>query len=67
MHGAYFGGGMKIAPKAHRKDAHLDLVIVKNVPKWILILIFPSIYFGGHVIFKKWVKVYKATRNINSF
>jgi YegS/Rv2252/BmrU family lipid kinase len=60
MHGAYYGGGMKIAPKAHRKDDHLDLVIVKNVPKWILILIFPSIYFGGHVIFKKWVQIYQG-------
>lgn len=62
MHGAYFGGGMKIAPKAHRKDAHLDLVIVKNVPKWILILIFPTIYFGGHIIFKKWVQIYHGQK-----
>jgi diacylglycerol kinase (ATP) len=60
MHGAYYGGGMKIAPKAHRKDKDLHLVVVKNVPKWILILIFPSIYLGWHVMFKSWVKIYKA-------
>lgn len=60
MNGAYFGGGMKIAPKANRKDQHLDLVIVKDIPKWLLILIFPTIYFGWHVIFKSYVKTYKV-------
>jgi diacylglycerol kinase family enzyme len=61
MHGAYYGGGMMIAPKAHRNSKELYLVVVKKVPKWLLMLIFPSIYFGGHVIFKKWIQFYKST------
>lgn len=60
MHSAYFGGGMKIAPDAHRAKDELNLVIVKNIPKWLLIIIFPTIYLGWHVMFKKWVKVYKG-------
>lgn len=53
MNGAYYGGGMKIAPKAHRNVKELYLVVVKRVPKWMLMLIFPTIYLGWHVIFKK--------------
>ncbi|HBG32676.1 MAG TPA: hypothetical protein DDW82_02905 [Acholeplasmataceae bacterium] len=57
MNGAYFGGGMKIAPDAKREHDNLHLVIVKDIPKWKLILIFPTIYLGWHVIFKKYVKI----------
>ncbi len=57
MNGAYFGGGMKIAPEAKREHNHLHLVVVKDIPKWLLILIFPTIYLGWHVIFKKYVKI----------
>ena len=61
MNGAYYGGGMKIAPKAHRNVKELYLVVVKKVPKWLLMVIFPTIYLGWHVIFKKWVQIYKST------
>ncbi len=60
MNSPYFGGGMKIAPTANRNEKKLQLVMVKDVPKWILILIFPTIYLGWHVIFKRWVKVMNA-------
>lgn len=62
MNSPYFGGGMKIAPKAKRLDKDLQLVVVKNVPKWILVLIFPTIYLGWHVIFKRWVKFYQGNQ-----
>ncbi|MBE0700537.1 MAG: hypothetical protein IH571_02510 [Acholeplasmataceae bacterium] len=58
MNGSYFGGGMKIAPKAKREIDTLYLVVVKNIPKWLLILIFPTIYLGWHVIFKRFVDIY---------
>lgn len=57
MNSAYFGGGMKIAPKANRLENNLHLVIVKDIPKWLLIIIFPTIYLGWHTIFKKYVKI----------
>lgn len=60
MNSQYFGGGMKIAPQARRDQHDLDLVILKDIPKWLLIIIFPTIYLGWHVHFKRWVKVYKG-------
>ena len=44
-----FGGGMRIAPDAKMDDGLLDLVIVKEVPKPVLLSIFPKVYNGKHV------------------
>jgi diacylglycerol kinase (ATP) len=60
MNSAYFGGGMKIAPQADRTRNDLDLVVVKKVSKLLLFFIFPTIYLGLHVYFKKWVTVYRG-------
>ena len=60
MNSAYFGGGMKIAPKASRVEKDLHLVVVKDIPKWLLILIFPTIYLGWHTIFKKYVTIIRG-------
>lgn len=60
MHSPYFGGGMKIAPKASRHERSLYVVLVKKIPKWLLIFIFPTIYLGWHVIFKRYVSVYRT-------
>lgn len=60
MNAPYFGGGMMIAPDANRNDDELTLVLVRKIPKLMLFLIFPTIYSGKHVRFKKWVKVYKG-------
>lgn len=58
--GKYFGGGMKISPKSKRLDDELEVVVVKNVGKFLLFLIFPTIYLGIHKIFKRFVKFYKG-------
>jgi diacylglycerol kinase (ATP) len=44
-----FGGGMRIAPEARIDDGLLDLVIVKEVAKPVLMSIFPKVYSGRHV------------------
>jgi diacylglycerol kinase (ATP) len=44
-----FGGGMRIAPDAQIDDGLLDLVIVREVPKSVLLSIFPKVYGGKHV------------------
>jgi diacylglycerol kinase (ATP) len=44
-----FGGGMLIAPGARIDDGMLDLVIVREVPKRLLLSIFPKVYGGKHV------------------
>jgi diacylglycerol kinase (ATP) len=58
MHGAYFGGGMKIAPKASRKEDEIHVIVIKDIPKWLLTFIFPSIYMGRHTIFRRYVNTY---------
>ena len=61
MHAPYFGGGMKIAPKANRKLQRLEIVVVKKCPKWLLLIIFPTIYLGWHRVFKAYVSFYQAS------
>lgn len=60
MYASYFGGGMKIAPKKKRLDGKVELVLVRNIPKLLLLLIFPTIYLGWHRIFKSFVQIYSA-------
>ncbi|VEU81195.1 diacylglycerol/lipid kinase family protein [Haploplasma axanthum] len=60
MNSKYFGGGMKIAPKASRLNDTLEVVIIKKVPKFILLTIFPTIYLGWHTKLKKYVNIYKG-------
>lgn len=47
--GAYYGGGMKIAPPASPTDGALDLVTVGDLGRAELLRWFPSVYRGGHL------------------
>ncbi|XXM71899.1 diacylglycerol/lipid kinase family protein [Lysinibacillus sphaericus] len=49
----YFGGGMKIAPKARPYDGVLDLTIVSGLSKWKLLFLFISVFFGKHTELKE--------------
>lgn len=51
----FMGGGMKFSPNSKRDDDILEFMIIHRVPRFILFLIFPTIYFGKHVWFKRWV------------
>lgn len=44
-----YGGGMKIAPRAHLDDGQLDVCIIRAMGKLKLFCLFPTIYFGQHV------------------
>jgi diacylglycerol kinase (ATP) len=46
--GAYFGGGMHIAPSADVRDGKLDLVVVRDMGKLSLLRAFPRVYKGTH-------------------
>ena len=46
--GAYFGGGMKITPKAKREDEWLDICIVHNIKLVKLLIMFPLVFKGLH-------------------
>ncbi|MGA2695615.1 MAG: diacylglycerol kinase family protein [Terriglobales bacterium] len=45
----YYGGGMKIAPRARLDDGKLDLCIIGDMAKLKLLTLFPTIYFGKHL------------------
>lgn len=51
--GKYFGGGMKISPTSDRCDDILELYVVHNVSFPKLLCIFPFIFIGKHMWFKK--------------
>ena len=57
--GAYFGGGMRIAPQAVLDDHYLDVIIIGDVHKVELLQVFPRVYKGTHVTHPK-VSVDKA-------
>jgi len=48
MNGKYYGGGMKIAPKADFKGEKLQAVIINDINKFKLFMLFPLIYTGNH-------------------
>ncbi|MDR2974209.1 MAG: diacylglycerol kinase family lipid kinase [Propionibacteriaceae bacterium] len=46
---AYFGGGMKVAPKASVTDGKLDITIVHPVSKFTLLRLLPRMFDGSFV------------------
>jgi YegS/Rv2252/BmrU family lipid kinase len=59
--GAYFGGGMRVAPQADLTDNLLDVLTVGDIGKLELVKAFPSIYKGTHVNHPK-VRMERASR-----
>ncbi|MFQ5974225.1 MAG: diacylglycerol/lipid kinase family protein, partial [Alphaproteobacteria bacterium] len=47
--GAYYGGGMKIAPDADPADGCLDLVVLGNLGRIELLRWLPTVYRGTHL------------------
>lgn len=51
--GKYFGGGMKISPTSDRTDDVLEMYVIHSVSFTKLLCIFPLIFIGKHMWFKK--------------
>jgi len=47
--GAYYGGGMKIAPPANPADGALDLVVIGALGRLELLRWLPTVYRGAHL------------------
>lgn len=62
----YYGGGMKIAPKASATDGMLDVTIVQNLSRIKLLLVFVTVFFGKHTGFKEIVQHKGATVSVES-
>lgn len=58
--GKYYGGGMKILPMAELDDGYLDVCIISNISKTLLLYLFPTIFKGHHIKYKKYVKIYRT-------
>lgn len=48
----YEGGGFKFCPGADAADGLLDVCVVGNIPKWLILIALPTAFFGKHYIFK---------------
>ncbi|WP_066292146.1 diacylglycerol/lipid kinase family protein [Bacillus sp. FJAT-29937] len=49
----YYGGGMKISPDASPFDGKLNITVVHNLSRIKLLLIFITVFWGGHTGFKE--------------
>src|SRR5699024_10852740 len=49
----YFGGGMKINPFAYNNAKKYHCIVVDNIPKWKVLLLFGTVFFGKHTKFKE--------------
>jgi YegS/Rv2252/BmrU family lipid kinase len=58
--GKYYGGGMKILPKAKIDDGYFDICIISGIGKIKTLFLFPSIFKGNHVKYDKYVRIFKA-------
>lgn len=55
--GAYYGGGMKISPRASLFDGKLDVCLLKPLSPWKLLLLFPTVFMGKHLSFQEIIYV----------
>ena len=46
--GQYIGGGMRVAPDARCDDGLIDVVVVRQVPRWVIALLLPLFICGWH-------------------
>ncbi|KGP90220.1 hypothetical protein N780_06520 [Pontibacillus chungwhensis BH030062] len=52
IHG-YYGGGMRILPNARIQSNQLELLVLHNISKWKVLVMFVTVFWGGHVRFKE--------------
>ncbi|MBY0124147.1 diacylglycerol kinase family protein [Bacillus sp. S/N-304-OC-R1] len=49
----FYGGGMKISPEASPVDGKLNITVVHNLSRVKLLLVFMTVFWGGHTRFKE--------------
>lgn len=48
--GRYFASGMHVAPQADPSDGQLDVLVLRETPRWRMILdLLPRVYLGAHL------------------
>lgn len=61
MNQPYQGGGCMFCPNAKSDDGTLDLIVIADIPKIMVLLILPTIFFGMH-IYLKGVHIYRCKK-----
>lgn len=56
----YEGGGFRFCPQADNSDGFLDLCVVGNLPKLLILLALPTAFFGKHYLFPR-IDHYRAS------
>lgn len=51
MNQPFEGGGFKFCPKAKADDGKLDVIVISNLPKLIVLMLLPTAFKGWHVLF----------------
>ncbi len=49
----YYGKGMKIAPQSSIHSPEFSIIIVEAMPKWKILLLFATVFFGKHTGLKE--------------
>lgn len=62
QNGKYFGGGMKVAPKADPTSTTFSIVIAHTLKKWQVFLLFLSIYAGLHAKLTKFITILEGQK-----
>ncbi|RLL47716.1 diacylglycerol kinase family lipid kinase [Oceanobacillus piezotolerans] len=57
----YYGGGMKIIPKAINQPEKIPILIIHNISKWKVLALFLTVFKGTHVKFKE-VEILEASQ-----
>ena len=52
MNNKFEGGGAKFSPNAQNDDGKIDAVIIHNMPKLKVLMLFPTAFVGLHTLFK---------------
>lgn len=52
MNHPYEGGGFKFCPGADPCDGILDVTVIAGLPKWLVLLLLPTAFWGLHVKFR---------------
>lgn len=62
--GSFYGGGMKILPMAEIDDGYFHICIIKDISNLKILFLFPSIFKGNHLKYKKYIDIFKAKKVI---
>lgn len=64
MFGRFFGGGMKVAPQRSRKNHDLSVLVAHDCGRLRLLTIFPSVFKGTHIKYKKYVETHSVKKEV---